>query len=241
MTEVILVVPRRAEETANLLNAARHLAALMGEAGISVLAMRESIEVSGLAAGVLISEADALLKAREQDRQRVAMMRTVFDRWAAETDTLGTDARWSEVEESVAGERGRRADVIVTGQPREDDGPAHQAFRALLFGTERPVLVVPARPVGAFGRRVGIAWKDDRRAAGVVVPALRWLGRAEIVHVLVGVRPGAPRPSVPQVLIEHGIRAELHFSRSAPDRSARPFWTRPKVVRRPAGDGCLRT
>jgi nucleotide-binding universal stress UspA family protein len=44
-----------------------------------------------------------------------------------------------------------------------------------------------------------------------VLPALRCLGGAERVHVLAGVRQGAAEPALPQILIDHGLDAELHL------------------------------
>src|SRR6516164_4544010 len=44
----------------------------------------------------------------------------------------------------------------------------------------------------------------------VVLPALRWLAGADQVHVLIGVRDRSPRPTIPPVLGEHEISAELH-------------------------------
>ena len=51
-----------------LLNAAGSLTALMGEAGINILAIRGPIQVTALGVEVLINEADAVLKARSTKR-----------------------------------------------------------------------------------------------------------------------------------------------------------------------------
>jgi nucleotide-binding universal stress UspA family protein len=210
MAEVILVVLRRPEIAATLLHAAERLANLVEGARLSVLAVREPIQVSALAAEALIEEAASLIRAREQEHQRVAALRATFERWLRET---AADARWIEEEGSapaIIGERGSRADLIVAGQPLEDDRLARQAFSAALFGTDRPVLLVPPETAATFGRCVAIAWRDEKRARSAVIPALRWLAGAAQVHVLVGLREGAPDPAMPRVLLEHGITAELH-------------------------------
>ena len=99
----------------------------------------------------------------------------------------------------MIGEAGRRADFVVVARPAADDEePTRRTFRATLFRTERPVLVVPPGQVPVFGRRVAIAWKDDTRAAKAVLPALRCLARAERLHVLAGVRQGAGRLPCPR-------------------------------------------
>jgi nucleotide-binding universal stress UspA family protein len=108
--------------------------------------------------------------------------------------------------------RGSRADFLVVAQPGPgDDKATGLAFRAALFRTERPVLMVPpGRQDQAFGRRVAIAWRDDPRTLKALVPALRLLSGAEEVHLLAGVRPGTPTPHPPAVLVEHGVPAALH-------------------------------
>jgi len=109
--------------------------------------------------------------------------------------------------------RGRRADFLVAAQPGlQDDKTTRACFRAALFGTERPVLMVQAGfHTASFGRRVAIAWRDDIRTLKALMPALRLLGGAQEVHLLAGVRAGAPSPTVPPVLVEHGVRATLHL------------------------------
>jgi nucleotide-binding universal stress UspA family protein len=108
--------------------------------------------------------------------------------------------------------RGSRSDFIVVARPDpQDDRATRHAFRTAVFQTERPVLMVPATiGTASFGRRVAIAWRDDARAVKAVVPALRFLARAEKVHLLTGIRAGAPTPAIPPVLVERGVRAELH-------------------------------
>jgi len=61
-----------------------------------------------------------------------------------------------------------------------------------------------------FGRRIAIAWRDEKQALRALLPALRWLASAEQVHVLVGVRDITHAIEVPRVLAEHGLIASLH-------------------------------
>jgi nucleotide-binding universal stress UspA family protein len=124
------------------------------------------------------------------------------------TDFVAPDASITATVE----EHGSRADFIVVAQPdANDDRATRHAFRTAVFQTERPVLMVPSgEPAEAFGRRVAIAWRDDARAVKAVIPALRILARAEQVHLFTGVRAGAATPASPAVLVEHGVRAELH-------------------------------
>lgn len=182
----------------------------MGGARLSVLAVREPIGVSALAAEALIEEAGTVVRARQKEQQRVATLRFTFENWLKTSDA---EARWAEVEGSaphIIGERGSRADLVVAGQPSQDDRLARQAFSAALFGTDRPVLLVPAGSSAAFGRRVAIAWRDEKRAAKAVIPALRCLAGVDQVYVLMGVRNRVPAPSTPPILVQHGISAEVH-------------------------------
>ncbi len=213
MSEVILVVLRRPEMAAVLLDAASRLAALTGEVRINVLAPREPIHVHPLAAEELMNETDSVLDARGREAQRLGALKQSFERWAAEASQAAFGAHWMEAEGSarfLVGEIGSRADIIVAARPADDDRPARQAFRAALFGTDRPVLMVPPRPGAAFGRIVAVAWRDEKHAVRAIIPALRSLRAAEQVHVIVGLREGAERPAMPKILVEHGIRADLH-------------------------------
>src|SRR5262249_7408198 len=141
---------------AALLQAGQRIATLMDGARLNVLAVREAIHFAGLAAEALIEEAASVVRSTAQEQERVAA-RATFERWSGET---GADAHWIEAEgraAAIIGERGSRADLIVSGQPREDDRLARQSFSAALFGTDRPVLLVPSESPASFGRRVAIA------------------------------------------------------------------------------------
>jgi nucleotide-binding universal stress UspA family protein len=210
MADVVLVVLRHPEMATGLLQAGQRIASLMGGARLNVLAVREPSQVTALAAEALIEEANSVIRTKAQEQERVSALHAAFERWVGET---GTDARWAEVEGSaltIIGERGSRADLIVSAQPLENDRPARQSFSAALFGTDRPVLLVPSGSIPSFGRRVAIAWRDEKRAAGAVIPALRWLTNAEQIHVLMGIRDSTSGPGIPKILSEHGIAAELH-------------------------------
>ena len=153
--------------------------------------------------------------AADEEQRILTKLEAAFTNWAA--GTLGSAFHGAVVSveglaDPVIGEAGRRADFVVVARPAADDEePTRRTFRAALFRTERPVLVVPPGQVPVFGNRVAIAWKDDTRAAKAVLPALRCLARAERLHVLAGVRQGAGPPALPQVFLDHGIKAELHI------------------------------
>ena len=213
MSDVILVVLERPGVAAHLLRAAECLAGLTGGARVNVLAVRTPLEFAAVGAEANLS-AGFLKDLAAAEDERGAALEAAFTRWTAGATEAPFTARWSSVEgpaDRVVGEEGRRADFVVAARPTSgDDDATRRAFRAALFRTERPVLVVPPGATPPFGRRVAIAWRDDARAAKAVLPALRCLRGAERVHVLAGLRQGAEQLALPRILVDHDITAELH-------------------------------
>jgi nucleotide-binding universal stress UspA family protein len=210
---VILAVTDRPETTPRVLAAAARLADLTGASRINVLVVRTPPDAT-------ISPSEEVLtrhgeeRIREAERWRADALKRIYTAWSSGRPATGAVTEWTDIEsladEAVA-DRGQRADFIVLSRPM--DHPLDQerlALRAALFETARPVLVVPAQGTMEFGRRVAIAWRDDRRAVKAVIPALRCLAAAEAVHVLIGVRAGSAAPAMPPVLLEHRIAASLH-------------------------------
>jgi nucleotide-binding universal stress UspA family protein len=218
MPEAILVLLRHPEEAKSLLDAAASLADIMGSARINALATRETIEITPAGSATLTDRSEAILMAREEERQRVLTLGGLFTDWVASAAKHPADAHWFEAEggtTDIVAEWGRRADVIVASRPLPRDRRDRQAFRMALFGTDRPVLMVPPRHAipevsATFGRRIAIAWRDEKQALRAVIPALRWLSGAEQVHVLIGVRDATRSPGVPPVLREHGLTVSVH-------------------------------
>ena len=89
MADVVLVVLRRPEMAVGLLRAAQQIGTLMGDAKLNVLAVRDPIQVTGLAAEALIEEADSIVKAKAEEQQRVAALQGAFENWARETGSDG--------------------------------------------------------------------------------------------------------------------------------------------------------
>jgi len=217
MSSVILAVLDHPPASSGLLAAASYLADLVGGARVNALLVRTPPEAT------IVPSEEVLTLQRETEIRaieaaRAAAARTVFHAWA-ETTPRGATARWIEVEgmtENVVREWGRRADWIVLERPmRHDYGTTWHGLRAALFMTDRPVLMAPSSLRGSFGRRVAIAWRDDRRddehTTKAVLAALRCLARAEQVHLLAGLREGAGPPVIPAILAEHEIAVELHI------------------------------
>lgn len=218
MSEAILVLLRYPENARSLLGAAAHLAETMGGARVNALAVCETDRIAPSFSLTLADRAAALLDAREEEHERVVALRGLSGAWTARAVQPTTELHWFEAEGSttdIVTHWGRRADVIVAGLPSPGDWVGQQMFKAALLGTDRPILMVPSEPgsreVGAgFGRSIAIAWRDEKQTLRAVLPALRWLASAEEVHVLIGVHDTAQSPELPAVLMEHGVKANLH-------------------------------
>jgi nucleotide-binding universal stress UspA family protein len=213
MADLILVVLSNPERSTALLNAASSLAQLLGPANITALAIEPPLDVRPLTTEPFFAEAAHILGPAEQDPERIPKLKSAFEQWTRAARASGQTLRWDESVGDAANiieEKGKRADFIVIARPEaNDDRPARHGFHTALLATERPVLVIPPVPAAPIGRRVAIAWRDDRRAVKALVPALRFLAQAQAVHVLAGARASKPRPELPSVLAEHGIGATL--------------------------------
>jgi nucleotide-binding universal stress UspA family protein len=213
MPGVILALLERPDAAPRLLAASEQLAALAGGARIDVLVVRMPPEATILPSEEVLTARQAT-RIKDREVERAAALRAAFDHWAARTLGEGLSVNWRDMEglvDTVVREWGTRADIIVLRRPEDRDRlPSQQEIHTALFGTDRPVLVVPPGPPAPFGRKVAIAWREDRPATRAVLSALRSRTPPEQVFVLAGVREGAPRPRIPDILLEHGIAAELH-------------------------------
>jgi nucleotide-binding universal stress UspA family protein len=216
MPETILLLLRAPHEIDSLLGAGVRLAAHMGGARINVLAIRETVQLTPGGATTLFGRAEALVEAQGEEWQRISALRESFGTWATASGSHA-DAHWFEAEgdtTDVVAEWGRRADAIVVAKPSHEDVVGRHAFRIALFGTDRPILMVPPRAppasLASFGRRIAIAWREEKQSLRAVLPALRWLVRAEQIHVLIGSHHGATRLGPPAVFLEHGLTASVH-------------------------------
>lgn len=214
MSGVILAVPEHPEHAATLLAAAECLAQLTHAARINVLAIRTPPEATVMVSEEILTREEAA-RIRSIEQHRAAELKKTFVTWSAGLTARSPIAvEWSDIEGNagdLVDEWGRRADFIVLERPAGSWlHPDHGGLSAALFATDRPVLIVPPDAPVPYGRRIAIAWRDDKRAVKAVIPLLRCLTGAEEVHVLTGVRPGEPAPAIPPVLLEHGIPAQLH-------------------------------
>jgi nucleotide-binding universal stress UspA family protein len=118
---------------------------------------------------------------------------------------------------AALGLRARHADVSIVARPGDADGSsAHAILEAALFGSGRPVVIVPPSwKNGPIGRNVLVAWKPTREAARALGDAGDFLQQAERVSVATvdakpsrgyGEQPGA---DITSHLARRGVKAEL--------------------------------
>lgn len=212
MPDALLVLLNDPAAANGLLAAATCLADLAGGAHITVLAARVP-PVSTILPSEQVLTRDKETRLRAQEAARVAALRAIFDMWQATAARPAGATEWFDIEavaRDLVVERGRRADFIVLERPgQHEHDPTWQTLPAALFETDRPVLVVPPEPAAQFGRTVAVAWREDPHATRAVLSALRCATHVASVHLLAGVRPGAPKPGIPEILVEHGIAADL--------------------------------
>jgi len=92
---------------------------------------------------------------------------------------------------------GRLSDVVVMPHPSLTEVDESASIDAALFGTGRPVIVVPEGTKNGFGRKIAVAWDGSREGAVASCAALPLLARASEVVVITAregedvIEPGA--------------------------------------------------
>jgi nucleotide-binding universal stress UspA family protein len=149
--------------------------------------------------------------AEQQDRVRERADQCVSEfAKAAESAKVSSDHRIERdnaVAETIA-ERARCADLTLLGKP---NGEGASLVHDVLFGSGRPVMIVPASAGATCGKRVMIAWNGSRESARAVSDALPILEKAETVSVVCvnGSRWPRNAPAGAEV-IDHLSRHNIH-------------------------------
>lgn len=187
---------------------------------------------AGVSPGIvasMLAAVDAQIEARK------AKARDTFSRWAKST-SLPMDPRWIERKgtEQEISYQGRYADLIIVGRPAE---PAENltssllsgALEAALFGTPRPVLLVPPAlemPLPVANGPIMIAWNgsvEADRAIGAAMPILQGASR---VVVVVGEEDRRKTDfslhALTEYLARHGIEVTVTTSK-VESRDAGPY------------------
>ncbi len=215
----ILVHVESDGESADRLAVARSLAI---EHGAHVQGLHVATPPAVIAPASVTPPAELLERLRGE-RDRLAAAAEAAFRAAFEGSEVSTG--WSLIEGDVAEvltRRARRADLLVLGQERGEEGVLDRRGvpDTVVLTAGRPALIVPY--VGArlpVGRRVLVAWNGSREAVRAVNDALPLLRRAEAVVILSidsgGEERGGDLPGaeIARHLARHGVPCEARSAR----------------------------
>ena len=157
--------------------------------------------------------------------QRVESERLAADAIArfnevARRNGISAEARNIEAASSLASDTfagiARRFDLSVVSQPRPESSGSDAMFvEAALFGSGRPLLIVPYIQQAGFKLdRVLVCWDGSRTAARATADALPLLAKAGTTEVITvtdgaGDQDEIPGFDIAQHLARHGIKVEL--------------------------------
>lgn len=120
--------------------------------------------------------------------------------------------------------------VMERSQQRSDAPVGFGTVSRCVFGSDRPVLVVPdIAPGDGVGSRVLVAWNGSRESALALAAAVPVLQKADDVLVIDGsemyadAMPVLPPPGLPDWLQRHGIRARIQPIDTGPSHAAGPL------------------
>jgi nucleotide-binding universal stress UspA family protein len=189
--------------------------ALSAAIGASVTA---AVPVTDVAMPVLPAELpqEFLVRIREEAEAAAAKAIEAFSRDAQAAHLEVEIRQFSAAAGSVGQALSRVArcfDALVLPQPDPDAARSSEILETCLFGSGRPLLIVPFIPVGAEIRTVLVAWDGGLPAARAVADALPILARARRVEIVTfltraGAQPEASLADLVRHLARHDIRAE---------------------------------
>jgi nucleotide-binding universal stress UspA family protein len=194
---------------------------------LRVLAVRSDpvrvVPVVGEAGAAAAAELVAAIE--QQGKARAARARASFEAWRAGAGSVA--AEFQEVvghpAESPAA-AARNTDILVMAGPREPDGPAAaELVETCLFGSGRPLLVVPQDARPTFGASVAVLWDGSRTAARALGDAMPLLSGARSVLVLTAGRVQEELPggeAVAERLRARGIPASARMVEAGANEAA---------------------
>ena len=163
-------------------------------------------------------------------------------------ETRNIDASTSAAPETFA-RIARRFDLSIVAQPRpETSGTDEMLAEAALFGSGRPVLIVPyIQQAGLKLDRVMVCWDGSRVAARATADALPLLTRAGTTELVTVTDASSDPDEIPGIDIRRAPRAARHQGGAQADRPRRrrcrksdPV-TRRRYIRRSHRHGRLRS
>jgi nucleotide-binding universal stress UspA family protein len=220
MPGFLLIVLNRADTARACLQGAAQIADAVNEARILALCVRvDPASTIFPSEQVLTNERRARLES--DAAQLTAAIKRIFNGWREENpDWPSGRTSWSAPVSTVQQQlrtRGRGADLIVLASPANvQEFHRREPLQSAIFDAQRPVLVVPNKVRETIGRSIAIFWDDQPSTIKTVLDAMPLLDRAEEVFVLITMDGDAPKPGLPQLLMDHGIDAVIHPIASGP-------------------------
>ncbi|MGB3810607.1 MAG: universal stress protein [Parvibaculum sp.] len=150
----------------------------------------------GMGTGTTFIIGDIAAVLQEEDRNRTARVKHVFETFCAQEKLEQISAppckrapssSWTEImgrEADVMMEQARVHDLTIMGHPTLSDSPMASLTGALLVGSGRPLLLAPKLVPAHIGETIAIAWKSTPEAARAVTAAMPFLSRARQVVLI---------------------------------------------------------
>ena len=153
------------------------------DANISIVFTRDAM-VSAASVPEMLVAAGVFVEAIERETELAETSAiTRFEQWRAINNLA---AVWHERTGGVAdtiAEVGRASDLVVIGRPDADRTVTDEIFRAAIYSTGHPALIVPDRLTGKLLDHVLIAWNGSVEAARAVAGAMTMLEAANRVSI----------------------------------------------------------
>jgi len=214
--KTLLVLLDESEDSPKRLDVACSLADHHG-AHLSALAMSQQIAPymsAGLDGGSAAIDVELINEAKARAQSIAAAAKKSIDA----RGQLG-DVRWASHAtfglREAAALQGRHADMVIAGQPIEDQsiGLREAAFEGVLLSSGRPVLLAPSSWRGPVHmRRIVLAWDASKQAARALGDATPLIQQAETITIVVV----DPEPGHQGFGEEPGADIALHLARHCP-------------------------
>ena len=161
-----------------------------------------------------------LIEVQREENSKAA--KAAIERFAAVAKTASLAAETRMLDASIAGAAdlfgriARRFDIAVVGQARREQGASEELLiEGALFGSGRPVIVVPVTQKEPLKLdRIMLCWDGSRPAARAIADAIPFMARAKAIEIVVvtgerdksGEITGA---NMKRHLARHGIEVEI--------------------------------
>jgi hypothetical protein len=161
-----------------------------------------------------------LVQAQRAETEKAAHAAIAKFEEAVRRDGLSAESRLLDCDLSgvaqLFGRIARRFDVSIVAQPEAgSDGPGRSIVEEALFGSGRPVLIVPYIQKAPFKLdRAMVCWDGSRSAARAIADALPFLARAKAVEIFTatgeaGKSTELEGSDIAHHLARHGLKVEV--------------------------------